>query len=246
MPKACKYATVTCLISINYINMTSLIDFFSSTLYVYPLLFVASFTTAFVGYYKKNKNPILRFLPIYALLSSLQTLICFCCIFLDNDIGIIISISSIYVFMIIELLIFYNFLLNLLKVKWHLQSINMLKIIFVTLLAYTYINRGALLDVPSELNIINCICIAIPCLFYFQEIFTSAPLTNLSEEPSFWIVTGFLFMAICTLPFYFLQSYISQHLPMLYDQIYLLIAVFYCLLFSLILKAFICNPATSK
>lgn len=226
--------------------MNTLIKFLSETYYISGLLLLASFGTALIGYYHKHKHKYLRLFTIYAAASFLQTSITFLCIIYEPRFAIELSNITVHAFIITEYMIIYNLLFQLIRKKGFRVVMHFLMYMFLIFMLYIFIKTKFITIVASELTILNSLCIAIPCIFYFHEIFTSPPLVNLSEEPSFWIVTGYLFMVICTLPFYLLENYLHENMINLQKQIYILNYVFYCLLFVFISKAFLCKPAITK
>lgn len=121
-----------------------------------------------------------------------------------------------------------------------------LRALFLLSALFSWFYNDFFVIAPAAFSIVNSVCIAIPCFFYFREIFKSPPLTNLIHQPAFWIVSGFLFMVVCTLPFYLLQDYIYENMFYLFDQMYVLNNVFYCLLFLLISKAFLCKQEIAR
>lgn len=213
------------------------------------MVIVCTFTL-YISFRCTLKIKYLKLLQFYIFSSLIQTLLSFVCMMMTkNSIVRAINYSSIYIFIIVELAVVYLLLFKVTNRKRFKRAIIILFGLFIVLLIFIF-NRlyivGFETQIPSSFSIINSIFIAIPCLFYFYEIFDSTPVINLSQEPSFWIITGFLFMAICTLPFYCLESYIYENMIASYDQLYILTYVFYCVLFILISKALLCKQITVK
>ena len=226
--------------------MSTLFDFLETTYYTSVVLLFETLFIATVGFKKRGKLKILKYFPLYAILSSAQILICFACMYYDFKYALEVNTSTIYIFIIIELIIIYNFLLQIIKIRELRYSIYLIQGIFFAFTVYTLLTTGVSHSIQPKFNIVNSVCIALPCFFYFYETFSKPAIISLSKEPSFWVVIGFLFMAISTLPFYCLQNYIYKNIPSLFEQMYTISPIFYCLLFLLLLKAFICNPTTIK
>jgi hypothetical protein len=86
----------------------------------------------------------------------------------------------------------------------------------------------------------------ISCLFYFFDLFKRPPVLDLLILPSFWVVTGLAFFMICTLPFTIFGNYLVKVNNELYVQLFGIFEIFYCLLFIMIIKAFLCIPVTPR
>lgn len=188
----------------------------------------------------------LRLFPFYILTSSIQSLFTFLCIAYNPENAREINNYSIYLFIMVEFIVVYHFLFQTIKTSRLRLVMRALQLFFWGFMIYIWYETRFYKLVPPGLTIINCICIAIPCIFYFYEIFTRAPLISLTQQPDFWIATGFLFMVVCTLPFYCLETFITENMITSYNQVYTLNYFFYCLLFLLITKAFLCKQQTVK
>jgi hypothetical protein len=77
---------------------------------------------------------------------------------------------------------------------------------------------------------------------YYIDIFTKVPKSKLSDDPSFWVVTGVAFFMLCTLPFSILGLYLIKTNLHLYLQLFIIFEIFYWILFLMIIKAYFCNP----
>lgn len=226
--------------------MSTLINFFETTYYITLLFFIESLTVAIVGFKTRNKPRELKYLPTYALISFIQTLLCFVSIIYNIKKIVSINTFSIYLFIVIEILIFYDLLFQKINFPKFKLTMYFIEFFFISFTIYTAITHSLSTMVPPELSIINSICISLPCLFYFYELFSQPPNFSLTKEPSFWVIIGFLFLAISTMPFYFLQNYLGKNFPNLLDNIYTISSFFYCVMFFMILKAFLCNPKPTK
>ncbi len=88
--------------------------------------------------------------------------------------------------------------------------------------------------------VFESLCLIIPCLLYFFELFT-LPKIILQQHPSFWIVTGILFYASCSIPIFLLNDYINKNIPECYNIIFSLNYILYSILFLLFIKGYICR-----
>lgn len=59
--------------------------------------------------------------------------------------------------------------------------------------------------------LIEAIFLIFPCLVFFRELFTHPDSVNLTREPSFWIVTAFLFYFSLSVPTILFNVYLRTH-----------------------------------
>jgi hypothetical protein len=92
--------------------------------------------------------------------------------------------------------------------------------------------RGAVL--------VENICLIVACFVYFNDIFSSFSIPDLSKEPSFWLVTGIMFYSIITTPFIISSG--RKILEDLYHLLYVPVnSVAYILMYLLFIKAYTCK-----
>lgn len=75
------------------------------------------------------------------------------------------------------------------------------------------------------------------CTLYYLDVFSNLSISNLLEQPSFWVITGICFFSLCTLPFSFWGEYLLNTHLVLYRQLFAIYEIFYCILFLMIIKA---------
>jgi hypothetical protein len=92
----------------------------------------------------------------------------------------------------------------------------------------------------------QAIAIIILCFSYFLELFNKPPQYMLTREPSFWIICGFAFFMVSTLPYSIILDDLRNLNGDLYDSVFSIFHVFYILLFAMIFKAFLCKPVILK
>lgn len=85
--------------------------------------------------------------------------------------------------------------------------------------------------------------LVIACVLYFIDLFTKEPKLDLSALPSFWAITGLAFFMLCTLPFSILGLYLIKTNYNLNFHLFSIFNIFYCLLFIMIIKAYLCKPS---
>jgi hypothetical protein len=77
-----------------------------------------------------------------------------------------------------------------------------------------------------------------PCLLYFYERFLTVNLQPLKEQPSFWVVTGVLFLNSCSIPLQLTFGYLGKYREAAFSLNYILYSIF----FILLIRAYLCSP----
>jgi hypothetical protein len=90
-----------------------------------------------------------------------------------------------------------------------------------------------------NLLLLNCTLLALPCFFYFYELFLQVHEKPLKDQPSFWTITGILFFNCCSIPLYLNIHAFGKEANTAFSLNYLL----YTLFFALLIRAYLCNPA---
>jgi len=152
-----------------------------------------------------------------------------------------------YFFTLIEILIFSDFYLQLIKNPLSKKLVVILNVFFGIFFIYMMFNDkrfsfGISDSTQSKVYTIEGAILLIVCLFYFLELFKKPHNLNLKNEPVFWISTGLLLFFTCTLPFSVLENYMSQNYPEFNIPLYSIFYVFYILLFLMIIRAYLCKP----
>jgi len=209
-------------------------------------------TSTFVSIEKRKKFKILKYFPAYII--SLLLL----CVF--YEICDLTSLSNYflpilhygdYFFTLLELIIFSHFYYQLINNKIFKKSILILNVLF----SFFFIFMG-LIDkefyqsisesTQSKVYTIEGVILLLICSFYFFELFQKMPIVNLRNEPAFWISTGLLFFMVCTLPFSLLENYIENYYRQFSFVLYPIFYIFYILLFTTIIRAYLCKPVNSN
>lgn len=124
-----------------------------------------------------------------------------------------------------------------------------LPIIFFTFLIATFIikaNFNFSQPFIQQVFTIQAFFLIIPCIFYYIDLFNREPSLELLNEPSFWIVTGLSFFMVCTLPFSIFGEYIMRSNYKLYLELFSIFNIFYCLLFVMIIRSYLCKPQQAR
>lgn len=143
-------------------------------------------------------------------------------------------------FVLIEFFFFLYFILKQLRLKQYRLIIFLGAFLVVLYILYlTYIYKSFNFSVWKGTLVTSMFYIP-ACLLYFLYITKELPFTNLLKEPSFWIVSGFLFYSVIEAP----------TLPMIltYKSVYMLRSLYvavnctaYTILYLSLIKAYTCR-----
>lgn len=229
-----------------------LFDWWAKNFFLDPLATL----TALVGFlifkvlgHRKNEVYIFSYYFLGYLLLKLITWV--------NDISLELTIRqnierfADYIFTVFEFLIFYSFFKKTLSFKIYQRILSVLFFLFLSigcgLLFYDIIVSGMVPESSiSFLFNAQAFVLLVPCIFYFLEIFKSKPTSNLLRTPAFWVVTGLSFFMISTLPFSILLNSLWKNRQMVYYYGFDFFYLFYFILFLMIIRAYLCKPATAK
>lgn len=98
----------------------------------------------------------------------------------------------------------------------------------------------------EHLYIAQSLFLLVPCIIYYINVFSLKEPLPLLQDEYFWVITGLSFFIVCTLPFSYLMKYLRIEEWVLYKYLYSIVYLFYCLLFTMIIRAILCKPAQVK
>jgi hypothetical protein len=84
----------------------------------------------------------------------------------------------------------------------------------------------------------EAIFLVLPCLLYFYELFVTVRPAPLKNQPSFWIITGILFLNACSVPMLLTLGLLGKYR----SAAFCLNFILYSILFILIIRAYLCTP----
>ncbi len=232
--------------------MQELIKKLGDQYYTDLILIGVLLASLFVGIKKRKNFKILKYFPIYIISLLIALSLNKLTVFADLRKWVLpIACYVDYFFTLLELIIFSHFYYYIINNSIIKKSILVTNGLFVFLFLYMgLIDKEFYQNISeatqSKVYTIEGVILLALCVFYFFELFKKLPFLNLRNEPAFWISTGLLFFMACTLPFSFLENYIGNYLPHLYDLLYPIFYVFYILLFATITRAYLCKPMKSK
>jgi len=100
--------------------------------------------------------------------------------------------------------------------------------------------------IPDFFISLELLLLAIPCFIYYYELLKMKRMTNLTANPSFWIVTGLLFYSITIIPFFIISRELQHSKETLYRAAYALHYILFGFLFLAITRAILCKkPLTT-
>jgi len=106
------------------------------------------------------------------------------------------------VYIICEYQIYVHLLLTFIKsqpIKTYLEISRYFILLLAIILWFSKIGMELL---ASYYTLAEGILLLPACFYFLYEILTGPPVFKLSEEPSFWIVTGIIFLFVCLIPAY--------------------------------------------
>ena len=147
--------------------MEAVLDFLESMYYTQAILLAVTLVTTVIGLKKRKKNKTLKFFSLYSGLSALQILITFALLANNTRSIQLFNGISVYAFIIVELIVVYHFLFQIIRNHVFKRIMYCLMVIFLIVIVYSGFNSDFFAITPTFVSIVNAACIAIPCLFYF-------------------------------------------------------------------------------
>jgi hypothetical protein len=123
----------------------------------------------------------------------------------ENPIGI-----SAYIFTIFEYSIFAILLSRLIRLTLIKKYLVFSCIIFTIIAVIIWYSIPSFYKAISIATTIESLSIIPFCFYYFFQLLNNPPFLKLTEEPSFWITTGILFLFICITPYYLAVDYFKK------------------------------------
>lgn len=121
---------------------------------------------------------------------------------------------SAYVFIIFEYAIFTTLLSKFIRSTIIKKYLLVSCILFITIGIVSWYAISMHRKALSFITSVECISLIPFCLYYFSELLTNPPLLKITGEPSFWIITGILFLLICITPFYLAFNHLKKNYEM--------------------------------
>jgi len=187
-------------------------------------------------YYNRHKE--LRIFTFYILFSFLEDLTEF---FagpgrLDPVTSRTIIASSENVFMLFEFIVCNYFILQHLSSSRRRMAVKVNALIYFGFLLWVGITHHKNIY-RNTFFVFEDIFLVLPSLLYFYELFVNVRPEPLKNQPSFWVITGILFLNACSIP-----MLLTLGLPGNYSALaFCLNFILYSIFFILLIRAYFCT-----
>lgn len=149
-----------------------------------------------------------------------------------------VSNISVFIYAFIEYQIYVYLLIIFIKsskIKGYLKNFRVLMFLLAFILWFSSLSY---IQVMSYYTLAEALTIFPACLFFFYEILSGPPILQLNKEPSFWIVTGIIFLFVCLVPTYIGIAILND-----FHSIDIMDYIGYILITILFLKGITCKTA---
>jgi hypothetical protein len=149
------------------------------------------------------------------------------------------------IFSFFEIVFFYIFFYRNIKVK----TSRRITLWIFTFYCFFVICCGLLwhqniLHLPRQFLGVQAICLVIPSLFYFHELFNSNYNIKIKNHPPFWVALGILICNSLSAPICILGSLVPTNFSSDFNILDSINYILYSLLFLLLMKAYLCLQQT--
>jgi hypothetical protein len=228
-----------------------MLESWPKTYYDDPFMFVCELTAIILGIIYQRKNRIGQFFICYAILDISILIFDYYLLYFSNLSRKEFSYSLLFtnsISFLGEILAYLFFFQLTLKNKLIKRAIPFLRLIFIVLLLFHFLN-ALLFHIPIAgindmyyLGVIEFFFLIAPCFFYFAELFSRPSPISLFRRPSFWITTGIFFYTFISIPYYFITDYLDKSKYQYQGELAVLFfALPYGLTFLFLSKAFLCK-----
>ena len=211
------------------------------------LMYILSFFAFIIGIKHKKRHNNLSHLFIYPFSSFLQNTISMI-VFESSFLGLTtrknIESLSIHFFILTEFVCIYLFFFKTSVMTSASKIIlTVLFVFFVSVYLDNWIKTDNFLKKIQRFYFLDSCLILIPCFLYLFQLFAKPPTLYLLREPSFWFNAGILIYLTLTLPVFFMIDYFRGRA--MQDLINDINFIGYCIVFSFLIKAFLCKSKTT-
>ncbi len=228
--------------------MDEMIKVMEKQYFSYPILLLILIAAIVISLSNRKKFKILNHFPVYLFWLFGDLILNSSCLYANSlCFSILPYVQYVdYSFTLVELIVFSNFFYRLIKDNKLKKGIIIVNIAFALYFIYMGVSDvnfylGVTEMTQAKVYTLETVVLLIICLTYFFQLFRDLPFSNLRDEPVFWVSAGILFFMAGTLPYSLLENYIVINYFSFSFSLYSIFYVFYILLFSMIIRAYLCK-----
>ena len=192
-------------------------------------------------YHSRHRN--LRIFTYYIAFSLLQSMAAFYrYLYPHQQYPVLTENISNFSFMLFEFIICNLFIMHYIvspvrKLIIRINGLVFFVFLFFLILFFPSINKYTRIT-SAVFYLLESAFLVLPCLIYFYELFLTVNLRPLRDQPSFWVVTGILFLNTCSIPLLLTVNFLGKYR----EPAIVLNYILYSTLFILLIRAYLCTP----
>jgi hypothetical protein len=227
-----------------------LLKLLSASYYRVVLMVICTLAALVVSIVHYRRHRRLRIFMYYIAFSLLQDLIAIIGILYTpgdsrpTGLPVVLEFVSLYGFTFFEFIVYNLFILHYINSPIWRRILRINAWIFFALIllgvsgTFKFLNH----TYPVFEFLLESISLVPPCLIYFYQLFQTDDPQPLKDQPSFWVITGLLFLKACSIPLL-----LTVQLMLGYEsQVFTLNYILYSLSFVLLIRAFLCPPSNAQ
>lgn len=148
---------------------------------------------------------------------------------------------------IIELIAYNFFFIALLKsysIKRFLRILTGIYITSIIALLFWHLNYSIqnLQYIAKLFGTVGFIFLIFPCISYYYQLLNTVSYVNLLNRPSFWIICGIFFYSFISIPYYLIDTYLTENKYLYKPQLVAgLFVIPFTINFVFLIRAFLCK-----
>jgi hypothetical protein len=206
---------------------------------------VAALVVSIVHYRRHRRLHIFTYYIVFSLLQDSTAIFFMLSLPIDRPPGVGVRVAIVmvsYAFMFFEFITYNLFILHDIHSRLLRRIVRISSLIFLLLLLSGVTGASKYLYThPMYYFLLETISLVPPCLIYFYQLFTTDNPEPLKDQPSFWVITGLLFLKACSIPLLLTVELMIGYQNAVYTLNYIL----YSVLFVLLIRAYLCPPSKS-
>ena len=216
-----------------------LLNFLAQSFYCAGLMVLVTMAALVVSITHYRRHRSLRIFTYYIAFSLLADITAFFAFPYPRswNFRLVIAAVTTMAFILFEFIACNLFILRYIRSPLRRRIIRINGLLFLGLLIFGVAMTPLHVMGPSYI-VLQCVFLVLPCLIYFYELFLTANLRPLTNQPAFWVVTGILFLHACDIPLQMTVYFLGSYQEAAYSLNYILFSV----LFALLIRAYLCTP----